>query len=297
MAQHGLRSPESANLKTMASYENPSVRDDVNVAPHSAVGEFAKLSIALAASVVLLVVALTWGFRWLAPWIPFSYEQRIAAPIVEQLTKDRGTSPAQSYLQHLAEQLAAHMDFPKGMSVQVHWSDSTVPNAFATLGGHITIYQGLIHSVQTENGLAMVLAHELAHVRHRDPLVSAGSGLILASSLGAVLGSGAESIVGKTSAALMQLQFSRQQERAADAVALRALHAYYGHASGADEFFSTMQQAGKTWAAHNAATFLQTHPGTEQRIADIRAFVAATAVKDEVQLTPLPDFLRTPTAK
>ena len=53
----------------------------------------------------------------------------------------------------------------------MHYDDDAVVNAFATLGGHIVVYQGLLEAVPDENALAMVLAHEIAHVRHRHPIV------------------------------------------------------------------------------------------------------------------------------
>lgn len=282
----------------MAIYENPVVREDVNVnvTTHSSLGEFVKLSLALAAGLVVLVVALTYGFRWVAPWIPFGFEQRIAAPVAMRLAPTADAPAKQRYLQDLANQLSQHMDLPAGMQVQLHWSGSREPNAFATLGGHIAIHQGLLDSVQSENGLAMVLAHEIAHVRHRDPLVNAGSGLILASSMALLLGSGAESIVGRTTAALTQLQFSRKQEQAADAAALNALLAHYGHLQGADEFFAAMQTKEQSLVQQAQPEFLQTHPDSAKRLALIR--IAAKQVArglraEQQQLTALPAFLKT----
>ncbi|MDH5857107.1 M48 family metalloprotease [Lampropedia aestuarii] len=278
----------------MAIYENPVARDDVNVTAHSSLGEFVQLSLALAAGLVVLVVALTYGFRWVAPWIPFGFEQRIAAPVAARLAPASEAPAKQRYLQNLAEQLGQHMDLPAGMQLQLHWSNSREPNAFATLGGHIAIHQGLLDSVQSENGLAMVLAHEIAHVRHRDPLVSAGSGLILASSMALLLGSGSESIVGRTTAALTQLQFSRQQEQAADAAALNALLAHYGHLQGADEFFAAMQAQSQSLLQQAQPEFLQTHPDSAKRLALIRNAAKQAALDlqaEQLQRTALPAFV------
>lgn len=276
----------------MASYENPTVREGINVSPHSGLAEFLKLSAALAAGIVALVLALTWGFRWLAPAIPFHWEHYIAAPVAAQLGPSE--QPAkQQYLQALAEQLAKHMDFPANMPIQVHWLGSTEPNAFATVGGHIAIHQGLIDSIHSENGLAMVIAHELAHVRQRDPLVSAGSGLVLAASMAMLLGSGSESIVGRSSAALTQLQFSRKQEQAADAAALEALRSHYGHLHGADEFFTAMLGQSESLAKRPRLEFLQTHPDTGQRAERIQAAAAELDASHAQMLTELPAWLQT----
>lgn len=277
----------------MQGYDNPPVRDDVNVGPHSAVGEFAKLSLALVLGIVMLVVTLVLAFRWLAPWIPFRYEQQLADPIAAQLTSDDAPAAQQQYLQMLAGQLAAHMDFPADMRVQVHWSEQDIPNAFATLGGHVTIYRGLVDKLHSENGLAMVLAHELAHVRHRDPLVAVGSGTLVGLTLGTLLGSGSESIVGQSAAALTHLNFSREQERAADAAALQALTAHYGHTLGASEFFAAMQhEAAQDADATNVHVpeWLKSHPDTQQRIADIQA--TSAQAPPGAALTPLPEVMQ-----
>ena len=44
----------------------------------------------------------------------------------------------------------------------VHAVQDPTVNAFATLGGHVFVFTGLVDSLDSENGLAMVLAHELA---------------------------------------------------------------------------------------------------------------------------------------
>lgn len=267
-------------------YENPEVVHEMNVGRASPLREFVSLSLALVLGVVVFVVAVYLGSRWLLPWVPFAWEQRLAQPVASRLAAEVPGAP-QRYLQELADALAAQMDLPPGMRVQVHWRADATPNAFATLGGHVTVFQGLVDVLESENALAMVLAHEIAHVQHRDPLVSAGSGLLVSLSLQALLGSGSDSVISQTSAALSQLEFSRQQERAADAAALRALQRHYGHVRGADGFFRAMLQ--RPGLAHHAPEWLSTHPDTAQRLQ--RIMEASEAAPADARLTPLPVFL------
>ncbi|MEC9410786.1 MAG: M48 family metalloprotease, partial [Pseudomonadota bacterium] len=57
-------------------------------------------------------------------------------------------------------------------SVKVHWLPNVdAANAFATSGGNIHVTRGLLDAVNSENGLAMVLAHEYAHIELRHPVV------------------------------------------------------------------------------------------------------------------------------
>lgn len=63
---------------------------------------------------------------------------------------------------------------PASIKVTVHYIDEPVINAFATIGGHVFIYRGLIDAITSENGLSMVLAHEIAHINNRHPIAALG---------------------------------------------------------------------------------------------------------------------------
>ena len=272
----------------MSQYDNPELDHSVNVSPGSPLGEFLSLSLWLALGTVLVVVAIYLGARWLAPWVPFSWEQRMAGPVAKALTEEDHANPLatcrQQWLQALAQDLRAPMGLPADMPITVHWSDSSVPNAFATLGGHVVIHQGLIDAVKSENALAMVLAHEMAHVKHRDPIVGLGGGLVVGLSLSALMG-GSSTLAGEASAALSQLHFSRQQEAAADAAALVALRQRYGHLGDADGFFVAMQAKGQDPAWLEV---LQSHPNVGERV---KAIAAERARSGGGAIRPLPAVL------
>jgi len=284
----------------MATYENPQVNHSVNVSSGSALREFISLSCWLILAGVVLVVAVFFGMRWLLPWMPFSWEQRMAAPLLEQLadsSKDKYQVAQQrtAWLQALAERLQPHMQWPADMPIQVHWLGSSVPNAFATLGGHIFIHQGLLDRVRSENAVAMVLAHEMAHIKHRDPLLTLGNRVTVGLALQALLGSSGifqqnGGVIGTAAVRLTQLGFSRQHERAADAVALAAIQAHYGHLLDADAFFASMLC--EEFAQRIALPqFLQTHPDTAQRVQTIR-MQALTIPAGTASTVPLPAFMQ-----
>ena len=65
----------------------------------------------------------------------------------------------------------------EGMAVTVHYDPAGTVNAFATAGGNLVFYRGLLERMPHENALAMVVAHEIAHVLHRDPLAALGGGV------------------------------------------------------------------------------------------------------------------------
>ncbi len=267
-------------------YENPDVPQDVNVSRTSPLVEFFRLLAAIGLICVILTAVVYFCARWIAPWIPFRYEGAAASFIVKRLDPpDPADQPMRDYLQTLADKLAASEQLPEGMSITVHLLHDKQLNAFATLGGHIVVTQGLLGAVENENSLAMVLAHEIAHVKHRDPIIAAGGGIVTGIVIASITGSGDFVNIGGTAAGLTQLSFSRSQEEAADETALTAVQAHYGHTAGADGFFRTVMQKQEKMAS--PPLFLSSHPATEARIGRIRTGAAGN---EQAQPRPLPQF-------
>lgn len=146
------------------------------------------------------------------------------------------------------------------MKITVHLVESDEVNAFATLGGHVFVFSGLLKKMPDENTLAMVLAHEIAHIKHRDPVRALGRGTVVMLSLSALLGNVDRSVANAAtqSASLGLLHYSREQELDADRAALAVLQAHYGHIQGADRLFvllgslspATVQQGSELSATH-----------------------------------------------
>jgi predicted Zn-dependent protease len=228
-----------------------------------------------------------------ARYLPFESEVRLIAPYAEQYPAARG--PVEPYLQQLADGLAARMRLPEGMRIRVHYVDGETVNAFATLGGHVAMYRGLLLRMPDENTLAMVLAHEIGHVRHRHPIATLGRGIGFAAALSIVsasAGSGAaERILGQ-SGMLTLLTFSRAQEEEADDDALAALVETYGHAGGAADTFRAMRDAAGERGLSEPPKFLSTHPVTPERIARLEQAIAAKGWNPDGARTPMPQVVR-----
>jgi len=171
---------------------------------------------------------------------------------------------------------------------QVEIANELGANAFAVPGGHIVVTRGLFSSIQSENGLSMILAHEMAHHYERHPLRSTGRGLVVSVFLLAILGADGSSFLqnflGNT-ASITNLAFSRQQESDSDTFASALLLKFYGHASGAAEFFQYIKL--EEGIASEIPSFLSTHPSTEGRIENLLAFES----KHSGEKKPLPDFI------
>jgi len=258
------------------SYENPQVPHDVNVARGSHLLEFLRLGAGVALVFGMAAAVLYFAGGQLARFMPFSWERSwvgervIGIEAVEPADAKADADAAQisEYLQRLTTQLAASMDLPNDMVVQTHYSSMAVPNAFATLGGHIVITRKLYELMPSENALAMVLAHEIAHVKHRDPIGALGGAASLTLLLALV--SGDASSLGPELAMLVQRGYSRDAERRADSAAIAALRAYYGHAGGAAAVFEQLS-ATRASGRFDAPTLLATHPTDTERIAHLES--------------------------
>ena len=185
-------------------------------------------------------------------------------------------SPQEVRLQALVDRMGpcAGLRVPANIAL----AKSEVPNAAVMPGGHIVVFSGLLDEVKSENGLAFVLAHELAHITHRDHLRGLGRGLVLFGVSAVLLGSDAGltevlAPVGHLGAAT----YSRSREEAADATALATLNCLYGHVGGATEFFESMKGEPSTLTelSHYAAS----HPSMQSRIDTLNATIRASGMK------------------
>ena len=214
-------------------------------------------------ALVLLLAFLT-AERWLL-LISHDSERRFADRYVTMATDhllEPGDPALQRYVEDLTRQLAQYMQAPDDLSIRVHLVKGP-PNAVATLGGHIFVLEGLLHALNSENSLAMVLAHELAHCINRDPLRSAGRGMLLEIAFSSAGGAGL------TGNQLLLTRYSREQERAADRDALLALHAHYGHIGGATRLFEVLRANTRNSALNGLGQppeLLSTHPALDERI-------------------------------
>ena len=265
--------------------ENPKLdeRNNPNVTPESASSELGRLLIQVGLLLIILF-GVSRAIAWLiGHYLPYSYEQRYLEPIAHQMVADTHTDDR---LQALADQLALKMQLPEGMRVQVHVNPEADVNAFATFGGHIIMMQGLLDKAPTEQAVSMVLAHEMAHLQHRDSLKALSQTAMLQLLRTAIFG---EQTAIDQSLMLGMLSYSRGQETAADETGIDTLQAHYGSIAGGIEMYQLLSQKdNEVKHKHWLPQWLATHPDTEKRQAHLREYAQRKGYNFEGNTTPNP---------
>ena len=177
--------------------------------------------------------------------------------------------------QRIAQVVGA--DLPAAKWEFVVFDEPETVNAFALPGGKVGVYTGLLKLVESDDELAMVMGHEIAHVtaRHGAQRVSEG---VVAAGLGLAVNAATQNssnrdywMVGYGLAAGgATLAFSRSHESEADYIGLRyAAKAGY-NPNAAVTFWQKMAKQEK---GPNVPVFLRTHPTNENRIAELRKWM------------------------
>lgn len=158
--------------------------------------------------------------------------------------------------------------------------ESPEVNAFCMPGGKVGVYTGILPVAQTEDGLAVVIGHEIAHAvaRHSNERVSQA---LLAQAGGALLAQGvggqSEAVQAVVSQAYglgaqvgVLLPYSRVQETEADRLGtiFMAMAGYDPNAAVAFWKRMSAQKNGKT-----TMEFLSTHPSDETRMRNLAAVI------------------------
>ena len=250
---------------------------------------------------VMLVIAL--GMNFFTYW----FSDRMVLSMYNAQEVDRSSAPE---LYGLVEKLAGRAELPMP---RVYIINEDAPNAFATgrnpSNAAVAVTTGLMRALDY-NEISGVLGHELAHVKHRDILISTiaatmATVISYAASIAqwaAIFGSGrssdddnnggiigliATAIIAPIAAALIQMAISRSREYSADeggaeicgnpnylAAALEKIEYYALHGAPLPE--ATPATAHMciinplTGRDISFKSLFSTHPDTQERIARLR---------------------------
>jgi predicted Zn-dependent protease len=199
------------------------------------------------------------------------------------------------YVNLVGQSIVAHSDKPYTYG-GYHFAilDSKEKNAFACPGGIIFITQGMLNEAKNEDELAAVLAHEIAHINHRDGISAIKSsrwtealsviGTEAAKQYGShelsKLVSIFEGSIDDVFKTLVVNGYSKSQEYDADRTALVYLgKAGYNPGSLKDFLERLCKQGSKSEGG-----ILKTHPETADRIENIKEKVTSKKVDNSLLL-------------
>lgn len=186
----------------------------------------------------------------------------------------------QVYIERLVRQLATYSQL-QDRRLEILVIENPTLNAFAVPGGIIGVHTGLFRYADTEEQLASVLAHEIAHLSQRhyarriEQQANASTSLIAAFVASIILGMTAGSDAGIAAIAAVQagaldaqLRFSRQMEQEADRIGMETLVRSEMDPYAMSKMFENMLHASRF--TRRPPEFLMTHPVTESRVSEAR---------------------------
>jgi predicted Zn-dependent protease len=205
-------------------------------------------------------------------------ETRMGVDAYEQILKEEKLSQdaqINAMVRRVGERIAKVAD-----RADFQWEfrvvEKDVANAFALPGGKVAVYTGILKYTQTEDGLAVVMGHEVAHALARHGGERVSQSMIAQYGLTAVqvgLGASNPLILQGIAAAYgvgVQLPFGRKQESEADHIGL-ILMAKAGYDPREAVPFWERMAGGKK--GQGPPQFLSTHPSGTTRIKQLRGWM------------------------
>ena len=240
------------------------------------------------------------SYEDLTPEQEYYLGRAVAARLLDRF-KTENMPKTHAYLQSIVYYMVQFSSRPEtygGYHVQILKSDSA--GAYSAPGGYIMVTTALLNSCASEDELAAVLAHEIAHISQQHGLAAikqahltkagailgemtmekqGGSSYKQLQSLTTTFGSSVEDIV-KT---ILDSGYSKSQEAEADKEAARMLSmAGYNTGALADIVgkLANVNQVSRSSEKFNLkGSFAQTHPADEQRLADIRQQIESESLR------------------
>jgi predicted Zn-dependent protease len=244
-----------------------------------------KLSRSQADSITRSTKAVGKTFEDITPEQEYYIGRAVAATVLYQY-RPYDQAELNQYVNMVGQILAQASTRPQtfgGYHFQV--VDSMEINAFAAPGGLIIVTRGMLRCCKTEDALAAVLAHEIAHVQNQDGLRSINTSR-LTSALTILAAESAKQLGGHNLAQLTQAfegsvgdvlntvvttGYSRDQESQADLAAINILRRVGYNSYALVDMLTVM----KTQLKPGSGGFGKTHPDAQERINAIQSWAGS----------------------
>ncbi|ASB51205.1 M48 family metallopeptidase [Alkalitalea saponilacus] len=250
--------------------------------------------------VMAIMIAIS-GIYWSCATVPITGRRQLSLVPESELMAMSYTQYNQFLEEHKISQNQEQVDMVKRVGERIAsavekyfeqkgWSDQfanfqwefnliedDTPNAWCMPGGKVVFYTGILPITQNEEGLAVVMGHEIAHAvaKHGSERMSQQIGIQFgAVALSALLSEKPEetqnlylAAYGVTSQVGLMLPYSRKHEHEADRLGLIFMAMAGYNPSVAVDFWQRMAQLSQ---GGSPPAFLSTHPSDQARVNYIR---------------------------
>lgn len=220
--------------------------------------------------VFLLMAFLLVNFNSFSAERDLNKEQKLGKKLSENIEKKHEViedSQKNSLIRQIGNKLAKVSEL-KGMDYHFKILNIDEPNAFSIPGGYIYVTYELFDYIQSDDELAGILAHEIAHVIHNHALKQTrdNTKFTLLTILAVLLTREPDvAILGKLTTITLLNQYSREYEEEADLTAINLLVRAGYNPVGFLTFLERLYTREMFKPEVNLGIF-QTHPETENRI-------------------------------
>jgi len=199
-------------------------------------------------------------------------EQDMGKAVDQKLrTQYRITSNAR--INAIGQRLVRVSDRP-GLTYQFGLAESKEINAFAIPGGYLYVFTGLVNMVSSDDELASVMAHELAHIASRDSVHMMEKQVLYSVPASVLFGSGRYPAIQQavdTAFNLGMLKYSRTEELAADTIGVKYLYRAGYDPRAMITFFQKLAKMDSSLTTQ--FEFLKSHPDFNVRITNVETVI------------------------
>lgn len=211
-------------------------------------------------------------------------ERQLGASALEGVVQEYGgqvmpeTSRQHRRVERVLARLIPHSGLPDERW-EVHVIDDATKNAFVVPGGRVFVFRGMLELCRSDDMLAAVLGHEIAHnaAHHTAENLSRAMLLLPLGVLVWAVTAVDPSIIKSATALIITLPGSRKAEAEADYIGLLMMAESCYDPEAAMQLWARMEKEEKGAPPQ----FLSTHPSNHDRLSKIRAWLPEAEAKRE----------------
>ncbi|MEZ4705394.1 MAG: M48 family metallopeptidase [Bdellovibrionota bacterium] len=240
------------------------VDESVNLPKVSLLGQFFTLMIGLLVVIGAVYFALGWAVNVVVDHLSHETYAKL-----QQRVSQHEFLPVAKKMQQLQDLLDELVALSPNPDLKLKFRVLCEPqfNAVALPDGSVVFFEKLLRSIHSENELAMVMGHEIGHYISRDHMKVMGRGILLV--LFSMLFQMEDVDWVGPSTSMYHAKYSQHQETLADEMGANLVHKKYGHISGIESFFRTMETIDMDEHGHKHpgkfVSWFSTHPHPQDR--------------------------------